>query len=60
MRSIVKNGIVAWIYDEYTHPDGLYYNKPKVEEIKPIVEVSKPIIEIKKKVKNEKNKFNII
>ena len=28
MRSICNaNGTVDWVFDEYTHPLGLYYNK---------------------------------
>jgi len=58
MRSINdEHGVVAWIFDEYTHPNGLYFNKvaakvaaeAPVEVKKPVVAVVAPKIVAKKK-----------
>lgn len=40
MRSFTdEHGVVGWIFDEYTHPRGLYFKK---EEVKKPVEIVKP------------------
>ena len=54
MRTIIdEKGIPATIYDEYSHPKGLFYNKAvKVEEKKVVVPakvVVKPFEPVKKK-----------
>lgn len=48
---IDEQGRVAWIYDEYTHPRGLFYNKKPVEPVKVEIVVPKaPVPEPVKKV----------
>lgn len=46
MRSFIdENKCVAWVFDEYTHPKGLFYNKKPVAPVvasKPVVVVHKP------------------
>lgn len=51
MRSYVdEHGITCWVYDEYTHPKGLYFKK---EEPKKQVEATVQVVMSGEEVRQE-------